>query len=89
MSKLPRCLLTYNEEQNIGRTLSRLTWAQDIVVVDSGGTDGTLAALARFPNVRVFNRCFDTHGSQWRYATEETKLGTNITGFCVSMPTIS
>jgi Glycosyl transferase family 2 len=70
--------LTYNEEQNIGRTLSRPTWAQDIVVVDSGSTDGTLAALARFPNVRVFNRCFDdTLVSQWRYATEETKLGTN------------
>jgi glycosyltransferase involved in cell wall biosynthesis len=70
-------LLTSNEEQNIERTLSHLAWAKDIVVVDSGSTDGTLAALAKFPNVRVFSRRFDTHANQWRYATEETKIGTN------------
>ena len=28
--------------------------AKDIVVVGGGSTDGTLAALAYFPNVRVF-----------------------------------
>ena len=70
-------LLTYNEEQNIGRTLSRLTWAKDIVVVDSGSTDGTLAVLAKFPIVRVFNRRFDTHANQWRYAAEETQISTD------------
>jgi glycosyltransferase involved in cell wall biosynthesis len=46
-------------------------------VVDSGSTDGTLAALAHFPNVRAFNRPFDTHGNQWRYATQETKIATD------------
>jgi glycosyltransferase involved in cell wall biosynthesis len=60
LEQITRVLLTYNEEQNIGRTLSHLAWAKDIVLVDSG-TDGTLAALAHFPNVRVFNRPFDTH----------------------------
>lgn len=44
-------------------------------MVDSGSTDGTLAALAHFPNVRVFNRRFDTHGKQWRYATEDPNIG--------------
>jgi glycosyltransferase involved in cell wall biosynthesis len=38
-------LLTHNEVQNITRTLSHLAWAKDIVVVDSGSTDGTLAVL--------------------------------------------
>jgi glycosyltransferase involved in cell wall biosynthesis len=70
-------LLTYNEEQNITRTLSRLAWARDIVVVDSGSTDGTLAALSHFPNVRVFKRRFDTHGKQWRYAIQETNIVTD------------
>jgi glycosyltransferase involved in cell wall biosynthesis len=70
-------LLTHNEEQNIGRTLSRLGWAKDIVVVDSGSTDGTLTILAAHPNVRVFNRRFDTHANQWRYAVEETQIGTD------------
>jgi glycosyltransferase involved in cell wall biosynthesis len=70
-------LLTYNEEKNIGRTLSHLAWAKDIVVVDSGSSDGTVAALAKFPNVRVFSHRFDTHANQWRYAIEETKIGTD------------
>jgi glycosyltransferase involved in cell wall biosynthesis len=70
-------LLTHDEEQNIGRTLSRLGWAKDIVVVDSGSTDGTLAILAAWPNVRVFKRRFDTHAKQWRYAVEETQIATD------------
>jgi glycosyltransferase involved in cell wall biosynthesis len=69
-------LLTHNEAQNIGRTLSHLTWAKDIVVVDSGSTDGTLAVLASLPNVRVFKRNFDSHGNQWRYAVEDTQITT-------------
>ena len=70
-------LLTYNEEQNIARTLSHISWAKDIVVVDSGSTDATLAIIAKFPNVRVFNRRFDTHARQWRYAIEETEISTD------------
>jgi len=70
-------LLTHNEEQNIGRTLSRLGWAKDIVVVDSGSIDGTLSILATYPKVRVFNRPFDTHAKQWRYAVEGTQITTD------------
>jgi glycosyltransferase involved in cell wall biosynthesis len=70
-------LLTYNEERNIGRTLSRLRWAKDVVVVDSGSTDQTVTILAANPNVRVFKRRFDTHAKQWRYAVEETQIATD------------
>jgi glycosyltransferase involved in cell wall biosynthesis len=70
-------LLTHNEVENIARTLSHLAWAKDIVVVDSGSTDGTLAVLASFPNVRVFKHSFDGHGNQWRYAVEETQIATD------------
>ncbi len=59
-------LLTFNEEVNIGRTLSHLTWAKDIVVVDSGSTDKTLAIVASCSQARLFSRPFDTHGNQWR-----------------------
>jgi glycosyltransferase involved in cell wall biosynthesis len=77
LDQITPALLTHNEERNIGRTLSRLGWARDIVVVDSGSTDGTLAILAKFPNVRVFERRFDTHAKQWRYAVEETQIATD------------
>ena len=77
LEDLTPVLLTHNEEQNIHRTLSRLSWAKDVVVVDSGSTDGTLAVLASFPNVRIFKRSFDSHANQWRYAVEETQIATN------------
>ena len=70
-------LLTYDEAPNVARTLSRLTWATGIVVVDSGSTDETRAILAKFPQVRVFSRPFDTHAKQWRYAIEETGIVTD------------
>ena len=70
-------LLTFNEEENIDRTLAHLAWAKDIVVVDSGSTDGTLANVAKFSNARVFHRRFDSHGNQWRFAVEQTQIGTN------------
>jgi glycosyltransferase involved in cell wall biosynthesis len=70
-------LLTNNEAENIGRTLARLKWAKDIVVVDSSSTDNTLSILAGFSQVRVFNRAFDTHGNKWRYAVQETGITTD------------
>jgi glycosyltransferase involved in cell wall biosynthesis len=76
LSQITPVLLTYDETSNISRTLSRLTWAADVVVVDSGSTDDTLAVLATFPNVRVFRRPFDTHAQQWRYAVTETAVAT-------------
>jgi glycosyltransferase involved in cell wall biosynthesis len=69
-------LLTYNEAPNIARTLTRLNWARDIIVVDSHSTDKTVDIVRQFPQVRVFIRSFDTHGNQWRYAIEETGINT-------------
>lgn len=60
-------ILTYNEAPNIERCLERLAWAQDIVVIDSFSTDETLAIAAKFPQVRVVQRKFDTHAQQWNF----------------------
>lgn len=76
LSKITPVILTYNEGPNIGRTLSHLRWARDLVVVDSGSTDGTLDELGRWPNLRIFSRPFDTHANQWRYAVSETGITT-------------
>ena len=37
-------VLTLNEEPNIRRCLASVGWADQVVVVDSGSTDGTVAA---------------------------------------------
>ena len=72
LANITPVILTYNEAANIGRSLERLAWAREVVIVDSGSTDETLAIAARFPNARVVQRPFDSHARQWRFAVEET-----------------
>ena len=69
-------LLTCNEAPNIRRTLSCLSWAKDIVVVDSGSSDETSAIASEFPQARLFHRPFDTHCNQWQFAVSETGIET-------------
>jgi glycosyltransferase involved in cell wall biosynthesis len=76
LGEITPVLLALNEAPNIARTVSALSWAKDIVVVDSGSTDNTLGILKRFPNVRIFSRPFDSHANQWRYAVTETAIAT-------------
>jgi glycosyltransferase involved in cell wall biosynthesis len=60
-------LITFNEIQNIGRTLARLDWARRIVVIDSGSTDGTLDRLAKDPRIEVVHRPFDSFAEQCNF----------------------
>jgi glycosyltransferase involved in cell wall biosynthesis len=63
-------ILSFNEEVNLGRTLAALTWAERIVVLDSGSTDRTRDIAIGFPNVTWLTRPFDTHGQQWRFGIQ-------------------
>ena len=76
LNQITPLVLTYNEAPNIGRTLDRLSWARDIVVVDSLSTDDTRAILSRYPNVRTFERPFTTHAEQWNFGIAETGIDT-------------
>jgi glycosyltransferase involved in cell wall biosynthesis len=64
-------ILTYNEAPNIGRTIKKLTWAKQIVIVDSYSTDETLQIIQSYPQVKLFQRKFDTHTNQWNYGLEQ------------------
>ena len=72
LDQITPVILTYNEAPNIGRTLERLAWARDIVVVDSFSDDETTAIVERTPQARVFQREFDCHENQWNFALKET-----------------
>ena len=77
LDQITPVILTYNEAANIGRTLERLAWAREVVVVDSHSTDDTLAIAGRFANARVVQRPFDSHAAQWRFATAETGIASD------------
>src|SRR5829696_8918178 len=69
-------ILTYNEAPNIARALEKLSWAKDIVVVDSFSDDDTVDIATSFLNVRVIQRTFDCHRNQWEFGLKETGIAT-------------
>jgi glycosyltransferase involved in cell wall biosynthesis len=76
LNQITPLILTYNEAPNIGRTLEQLRWADDIVVVDSYSDDDTMEIASSFPHVRVYQRKFDSHESQWNFGLKETGITT-------------
>lgn len=76
MNDITGLILTCNEAPNIARTLGRLSWLRDVVIVDSMSTDGTADIAAAFPNVRVVTRAFSTHAEQWNFGLEQTGIAT-------------
>ncbi|MCA1964503.1 MAG: glycosyltransferase family 2 protein [Prosthecobacter sp.] len=64
-------VLTWNEAPNLERTLAALDWASQILVIDSGSTDGTLEMLAANTRVRVLHRKFDSFASQCNFGLKE------------------
>ena len=64
-------VLTFNEAPNIGRALERLSWAKQILIVDTGSTDNTVhIAQAVHPNVQVLTRPFDSFAGQCNFGLE-------------------
>ena len=54
-------IITFNEAQNLRELLPTVTWADEVVVVDSFSTDGTAAVCAQF-GARHVNVKFEGFG---------------------------
>ena len=68
--KLTVTVITYNESEHIAAALDSVAWADEIVVVDSGSTDGT-ADIARGKATRVITRAWDGYSAQKNFAADE------------------
>jgi glycosyltransferase involved in cell wall biosynthesis len=67
--KLTVTVITRNESAHIAAALQSVAWADEILVVDSGSTDGTVA-IARQHATRVEVRDWPGYGAQKNYAAE-------------------
>lgn len=55
MEKLSVCIITLNEQDNIGRCLDSIKWADEILVMDSGSTDQTVQICQEY-SCRIVER---------------------------------
>lgn len=63
-------IITLNEEKNIERCLKSVTWADEIVVVDSFSHDKTLEICRKY-KTKTFIRAFTNYADQKNYALSQ------------------
>ena len=66
-------VITLNEADRLTATLQALQWAQEIIVVDAGSTDGTLAIAQQWAT-RVEHRDWSGFGAQKNHALSLASL---------------
>ena len=72
MPKLAVIILTCNEQQNIAACLETVQFADEILVVDSGSTDDTIA-IAEKCGARVITHPMESFAGQRNFAAEQTE----------------
>lgn len=71
-------ILTMNEEVNLGQCLDSCGWCNDVHVLDSGSTDGTVK-IARERDVPVHTNKFESFGKQRNWAIDHIPTKHNWT----------
>jgi glycosyltransferase involved in cell wall biosynthesis len=69
--KLSVYMITYNNEETIERALKSVTWANEIVIVDSFSNDRTVEIGRKFTD-KIFQRKWPGHRDQYQYAADLT-----------------
>lgn len=69
--KISALVIAYNEIGYIERCIESITFADEIIVVDSYSTDGTYEYLQQHPKVRVIQHPFSNFTSQKSYALNQ------------------
>jgi glycosyltransferase involved in cell wall biosynthesis len=69
--KITATVITFNEEQNLAAALESLSWADEIIVVDSESADRTVEIARGFTN-RIFIRPWPGYSAQKNFAAEQS-----------------
>lgn len=72
-NKISALLITYNEEKHIDEVITNLSFADEIIVIDSFSKDGTLDKLSKFENVKTICRPFENFADQRNFALKQAK----------------
>lgn len=70
MKKISATIITLNEEERIEVCLKSLSWADEIVVVDSGSTDSTVSICKRYTDKVVIKDNWEGYGRQKNICAE-------------------
>ena len=72
MEKISVAIIAKDEERNIRECLESVKWVDDIVVVDNGSTDRTLAVCQEY-GARIFREDWKGYSGQKNSAIDKTR----------------
>ena len=72
MTKITAIIPTLNEEIHISNAIKSVSFADEIIVIDSYSSDKTIAIAEKF-NVKIIKRTFDDFSSQKNFAITQAK----------------
>jgi glycosyltransferase involved in cell wall biosynthesis len=70
MTKISAIILTFNEEKNINEVLETVSFADEIIVLDSISHDATKQIALAHKNIKFFEKKFENYTSQRNYALD-------------------